>query len=54
MGVDELNHFECPGSVPFASADVAISEYVSRGKIAYKDLIFVRRNIDGSHMMMAC
>ena len=49
-GVDELNRFECPRpSAPFASADVAISEYVSRGKIAYKDLIFVRRNVDGSH-----
>ena len=50
MGVDELNHFECPGpSAPFASADVAISEYDSQGKIVYKDMIFVRRNVDGCH-----
>ena len=51
-GVDdddtELNHFECPGPlVSFASANLAM--YISWGKITYKDLIFVRRNVDGSH-----
>ena len=52
-GVDdddtEMNRFEFPGpSAPFAArADqsLAISKYVSRGKITYKDLIFVTRNI---------
>ena len=52
MGVDdgdtELNRFECPGpSAPVTSAGLMM--YVSWGKIMYKDLIFVRRNVDGSH-----
>ena len=56
-GVDdddtEMYRFECPGpSAPFAArADqsLAISGYVSQGKITYEDLIFVTRNVDGSH-----
>ena len=50
-GVDDDNtdlyHFECLRPLaPVASADLAV--YVSWGKIMYKDLIFGRRNVDGS------
>ena len=44
----ELNCFEWPEpSAPFASADLAM--YVSWGKITYKDLMFVQRNVNGNH-----
>ena len=54
-GVDrdgaESNPFERPGpSEPFSSTDAAICVYVSRGKVTFKDLLFVTRKGDGSHI----
>ena len=47
----ESNPFERPGpSEPFSSTDAAICVYVSRGKVTFKDLLFVTRNGDGSHI----
>ena len=46
----ELNPFKRPGpSEPFSSTDLTICVYVSRGKVTFKDLLFVTRNGDGSH-----
>ena len=55
VGVDDdgtnLNPFERPGpSEPFSSTEAAICVYVSRGKVMFKDLLFVTRNGDGSHI----
>ena len=48
--VAELNPFKCLGHLePFSSTNPAIYMYVSRGKVTFKDLLFVTRNCDGSN-----
>ena len=47
----ESNPFERPDpSEPFSITDAVICVYVSRGKVTFKDLLFVTRNGDGSHI----
>ena len=47
----ESNPFECPGCLePFSSTDPAICVYISQGKVMFKDLLFVTKNGDDSHI----